>query len=309
MFDISDPRFSTRSRIRPQPLWQGRVVAAHGRHFRVEDGAGAQYDCVTRGRKGGVACGDTVMFRPTGAGTAVIEDIVPRRNLLYRSDRLRSKLIAANVDQAFIVLAAYPSPNLELLDRCLMACEASEIDARILVNKNDLPETAALIERLRPYATLGYPVLSVSARADVGPLCDELRERVSIFVGASGVGKSTLVNALVPAARAATQAVSDALDSGRHTTTHTRLYALPGGGALIDSPGMQEFGLRHIAPAQLDRTLPEFRARRGQCRFHNCRHVQEPGCAILAAVEAEEIMPHRWRTYRAVLTENEAPAY
>jgi len=295
--------------MRSRPALKGRVVAVHGRHFLVETADGARHDCVTRGKKGGIACGDAVRFRSTGEGTAVIEGVEPHRNLLYRSDRFRSKRIAANLDQAFIVLAAYPSPNLELLDRCLMACETAGIAARIVVNKIDLPETAAWIERLAGYAELGYALLPLSARADVEPLRALLADRVSIFVGASGVGKSTLVNALVPAAGIATQEVSEALDSGRHTTTHTRLYPLPEGGALIDSPGMQEFGLRHIPPTELAHALPEFRARLGQCRFHNCRHLQEPGCAILAAVEAGEIQRHRWRIYQTVLAENSASIY
>ena len=203
---MSSPRNVRSTRV-------GRVVAAHGRHFLVEATNGERYDCVTRGKKGGIACGDVVRFSRTGEGTAVIEGIEPRRNLLYRSDRFRSKLIAANVDQAFIVLAAYPTPSMELLDRCLIGCEAAGVAARIVINKNDLPGTAEWIERLAGYAELGYPLLSLSARQDVEPLRALLADRVSILVGASGVGKSTLVNALVPAAEIATQEVSEALDS------------------------------------------------------------------------------------------------
>jgi ribosome biogenesis GTPase len=287
---------------------EGRVIAVHGRHFRVETATG-HYDCVTRGKKGGIACGDRVRFRSTGDDSAVIEATLPRTNLLYRSDPFRSKLLAANVDQVFIVTAASPTPSLELLNRCLVAAEAAGIPARIVVNKADLPETAALVERLRPYAALGYPLLALSAKADVEPVRALLAERVSILVGASGVGKSTLVNALVPEAEIVTQEISEVLDSGKHTTTHTRLYHLPGGGALIDSPGMQEFGLSHLAPADLQAAFPEFRALAGQCRFYNCQHLKEPSCAVLAAVEDGRLLKDRWRTYRALLEENSRTLY
>jgi len=287
---------------------QGRVIAVHGRHYRVE-ADGIHLDCVTRGKKGGVACGDRVRFRSTGDESGVIEAVLDRSNLLYRSDAFRSKLLAANVDQVFVVVAASPSPNLELLNRCLVATEAAGIPARILVNKIDLPESTNLLAQLKPYETLGYPLLPLSAKADVSALQSLLPDKTSILVGASGVGKSTLVNALVPEAEVATQEVSEALDSGKHTTTHTRLYHLSDGGALIDSPGMQEFGLGHLDLAALQSAFPEFRALAGQCRFYNCRHLQEPDCAVLAAVADGRILKSRWRTYQALLAENSRTLY
>lgn len=287
---------------------EGRVIAVHGRHFQVENASG-RHDCVTRGKKGGIACGDRVRFRSTGDDSAVIEATLPRANLLYRSDTFRSKLLAANVDQVFIVTASSPSPNMELLNRCLVAAEAAGIAARIVVNKADLPDSAALAERLRPYKTLGYPLLLLSAKTDVEPLRAVLTGKTSIVVGASGVGKSTLVNALVPEAEIATQEISEALDSGKHTTTHTRLYHLPGGGALIDSPGMQEFGLDHLGADDLQAAFPEFRPLLGQCRFYNCRHLKEPDCAVLAAVASGRILKERWRTYQTLLDENSRSVY
>lgn len=278
----------------------GRVVAAHGRHFLVDDGA-AITECVMRGKKGGVACGDRVRFSHTHAGSGVIEEIEPRDNLLYRSDEFRSKLIAANVDQALVVVAAVPLFREELLIRCLVACETANIPAHIVLNKTDLPETAPLAGYLKAYAALGYRVIPVSALGDLSALEMELKDQTSVLVGASGMGKSSLLNRLVPGADAAVGEISEALDAGRHTTTHARLYPLAGGGALIDSPGMQEFGLQHLDPQELMHGFPEIRTRLGQCRFHNCRHLKEPGCAVLDAAAAGDILPSRLRVYHSLL--------
>lgn len=279
----------------------GRVVAVHGHHFLVDGGEGI-IECVTRGKKGGVACGDNVTFASTSAGKGVIESIEPRRNLLYRSDEFRSKLLAANVDQAAIVVAAVPAFNEELLIRCLVACEVAEIPALIVLNKADLPETEALARALAPYAELGYPLLLVSAREDVAALEQRLTDQTTVFVGASGVGKSTLLNRLVPDANATTGEISLALDAGKHTTTHARLFRLPSGaGALIDSPGMQEFGLKHLNLASLMAAFPEIHSRHGQCRFYNCRHLKEPGCAVLEAAKDGAIMANRMKVYHWLL--------
>lgn len=284
----------------PDPQLSGRVVAAHGRHFLVDDGETVT-ECVTRGKKGGVACGDRVRFSVTHAGSGVIEAIEPRDNLLYRSDEFRSKLIAANVDQVLVVVAAVPLFREELLIRCLVACETADIPAHIVLNKTDLPETAALGQYLQAYEALGYPVIRVSALGDLGRLEADLQDRTSVLVGASGMGKSSLLNRLVPGADAAVGEISQALDAGRHTTTHARLYTLANGGALIDSPGMQEFGLRHLNQHELMAAFPEIRSRLGQCRFHNCRHLKEPGCAVLEAAQGGEILPTRLRVYHALL--------
>lgn len=279
----------------------GRVVAVHGHHFLVDGGEGV-IECVTRGKKGGVACGDSVTFASTSAGKGVIESIEPRRNLLYRSDEFRSKLLAANVDQAAIVVAAVPAFNEELLIRCLVACEVAEIPALIVLNKADLPETEALARALGPYAELGYPLLLVSAREEVAALEQRLTDQTTVFVGASGVGKSTLLNRLVPDANATTGEISLALDAGKHTTTHARLFRLPSGaGALIDSPGMQEFGLKHLNLASLMAAFPEIHSRHGQCRFYNCRHLKEPGCAVLEAAKDGAIMANRLKVYHWLL--------
>jgi ribosome biogenesis GTPase / thiamine phosphate phosphatase len=278
----------------------GRVVAAHGRRFLIESGAGI-VECVTRGRKSDIVCGDRVEFAMTDADKGVIETVAARQNLLYRSDDFRSKLIAANLDLAVVVVAAVPYFREELLIRCLVACESANIPVLIALNKSDLPETAALHRHLEAYAQLGYPQITVSARGDLAELQAHLTAGTSVLVGASGVGKSTLLNALAPEANAATGEISLALDAGKHTTTNARLFHLPGGGDLIDSPGMQEFGLQHLTPAALMDAFPEIRNRAGQCRFYNCRHLKEPGCAVLAAAQAGEMLPNRLRVYQSLI--------
>ena len=285
-----------------------RIVAAHGRHFVAEADDGVEWRCVTRGRRADVVCGDRVLLQR--GDPALIERVLPRRNTLWREDAWRAKVFAANLDLLLVVTAAEPSPNLELVGRALIAARAEDIEAAIVINKADLPATAALRARLQPLAALGYPLLELSVRADPAHARELLRPwldgRTSMLIGASGVGKSTLVNALVPGLQLATQAISDALDSGRHTTTATRLYALPGfapGSALLDSPGFQAFGLHQLSVSQLQHALPELESRRGQCRFHNCTHRQEPGCAVRDAVHAGVIDGERYALYLRVLQE------
>lgn len=285
---------------------KGAIVSAHGKRFGVEDAHGAHFECVIRGKRGGVACNDAVEFKTIGTGAGVIESIMPRRNLLYRSDEMRSKLIAANCDQVVLVTAAVPTPRPELIDRCLIAAGAAGIPAIIVVNKADLPETPTYRASLSPYADMGYPVLCLSALGEISALRPCLASKTSVLVGASGTGKSTLLNALIPGIEAEIGAISTALDAGRHTTTHTRRHALPGGGYLIDSPGMQVFGLAHVRAEDLSRLFPEFAPYLGQCRFHNCRHLQEPGCAVLAGLEAGKINTARWRLYRNLRIEHGA---
>jgi ribosome biogenesis GTPase len=241
----------------------------------------------------------------THADSGVIEKVEARKNLLYRSDEFRSKLIAANLDLAVVVVAAVPYFREELLIRCLVACESADIPVLIALNKSDLPETAALHQHLENYVHLGYPQITVSARGDLTELKAHLVGKTSVLVGASGVGKSTLLNALAPEANAATGEISLALDAGKHTTTNARLFHLPGmgnsGGDLIDSPGMQEFGLTHLSQAALMDAFPEIHSRAGQCRFYNCRHLKEPGCAVLAAAQAGDMLPNRLRVYQSLI--------
>ena len=275
---------------------QGRVIAAFSRRFIVETADGP-LPCQVKGRHLRVVCGDRVVFHTDGK-SGVIEDILPRTNLFHRSDAFRSKPIAANVTQIAVVMAARPSFSLELTQRCILAAEAAGVTSLLVLNKTDLPETAVARERLKLLTRLGYPLVELCAHSDVAPLLPVLKRHTTLMIGQSGMGKSTIINALVPDAAANTAEYSEALDTGRHTTTHTRLYPISDDTALIDSPGLQEFALQHVDADLLAHAFVEFRPYLGQCRFRDCNHMNEPGCRIIEAVAAGEIDPKRLELFQ-----------
>jgi ribosome biogenesis GTPase / thiamine phosphate phosphatase len=279
----------------------GTVVAAHGRHYEVEARDGTRWNAVPRGKRSDYACGDRVVIEATGGGEARIVEHHARDSLLYRSDAYRQKLIAANVDQIVVVTAVEPAFSDELVSRALAAAEHEGMRAIIVLNKVDLAGgLPAARARLAPFKAAGYAIVEMSARAGAAPLLHWLEGHLSVLVGQSGMGKSTLINALVPEARAKTREISTALDSGKHTTTHATLYRLPEDAAVIDSPGLQEFGLAHLSFGELEWGFREFRPTLGQCRFHDCHHHAEPGCAVKALVDAGEIDRRRYQHFRAI---------
>lgn len=286
-------------------LLHGQVVSAYGKRYEVElsEKPKTRIDCVTRGKKSDVACGDHVVIKLTGSDQGVIESISPRASLLYRSNAYRSKMLAANVTQAVIVLATTPAFYEELLNRCLIAAEATGIRALIVLNKCDIGDNTAVLERLKLYSSLGYQVQPLSAKQDIEPLRQWLSGQTSILVGQSGMGKSTIVNALLPNSSVRTREVSEALDSGKHTTTATHLYHLDEQSHLIDSPGLQEFGLYHLSIEQLEHAFVEFRPYLGKCRFANCRHMKEPDCAVISAVSEHKISAIRLACYQGLVNE------
>jgi len=235
----------------------------------------------------------------------VIEATDSRSTLLYRSDTFRQKLLAANVTQVVVVVAPWPVFSEDLLNRCLIAAEHAGAKSAIVLNKSDLPESAAALERLAPYPALGYEVVPLSAMHDAAALEPRLAGHTSVLVGESGMGKSTIVNRLVPDARAATREVSRHLEAGRHTTTSARLYHLNADTHIVDAPGIQAFGLQHLDRHDLAHAFVEFRPLIGQCRFSDCRHLKEPDCAIARAVAARAISERRLRIYRRLLEEAE----
>ena len=285
------------------PTHAGTVVASFGRQFTVELADGTLIPCVTRGKRTDLACGDRVSVAMTAPDQGVIESIAPRASLFYRSDVQREKLIAANVTQIVIVLAVAPPFHGELLDRCLAAAEEARIPALLALNKMDLPGAPDALQALDLYRGLGYAVLPLAAKIDIVPLRERLAGHLSVLVGQSGMGKSTIINRLLPDAAARVGELSAALGSGRHTTTHARLYHLDAASHIIDSPGLQEFGLVHVAPEDLAHDFVEFRPHLGNCKFNDCKHLTEPGCAITAAVERGEIAAPRVDSYRMLVAQ------
>jgi ribosome biogenesis GTPase / thiamine phosphate phosphatase len=274
-------------------LLTAQIITSFGRRFMVRTPAGKIYEATTRRKRIDFACGDQVYIGHINQQQAVIEDYLPRCSLLYRQDATRSKLIAANVTLMLIVLAAVPTPSELLLQRALLAAEAANIPPLIVLNKADLPQNAQWLEKLEFYQSLGYKVINISALRDVIVLRKYLQGECAILLGQSGMGKSTLTNALLGNDQARVGTISVALDSGRHTTTHAQLYDLDADSQLIDSPGLQAFGLHHLQVSALVHYFPDMRQYIGQCRFHNCTHRQEPDCALKQAVADGKLKPER----------------
>ena len=302
-------------------LLEGIVVASHGRHCMVESHDGQRRICHPRGKKSQAVVGDRVLWQaaPPGQGhEGTIEKVQERRNLFYRQDEIRTKSFAANLDQVLILIAAEPVFSESQLARALIAAEAAHITPLIALNKSDLAEPFARAwERLLPYRHMGegrhYGVLPLSLAqsgdVDRATLMEHLRGKTTLVLGPSGSGKSTLINLLVPGATVLTGEISQALNSGKHTTTSTTWYWVDSerSTALIDSPGFQEFGLHHIAPTQLAACMPDIAAHASHCKFYNCTHLHEPGCGVLDALKnasgIDGISANRYKIYSELFAE------
>ena len=296
----------------------GLVVAGFGRHVLVETESGARVICHPRGKKSQSVVGDRVRWLPS-QDEGTIEKVEPRSNLFYRQDEMRTKSFAANLDQVLILMAAEPEFSENQLTRALIAAEAERIKPIIALNKSDLAEPfgRAWI-KLTPYRAMGYQMLplAIKPKTDTGAndaqtaaLMAVLQGKKTLVLGPSGAGKSSLTNLLVPQAKVLTAEISQALGSGKHTTTSTTLYWVGDdkSTALIDSPGFQEFGLNHIEPMQLAGYMPDVKAHAQDCKFYNCTHLHEPGCGVISVVKSVPsrggISASRYRLYSELFAE------
>ncbi|WP_031273936.1 MULTISPECIES: ribosome small subunit-dependent GTPase A [Pelistega] len=293
-------------------MQSGRVITAFGRHFTVKLQDGTTRHSYAKGKKTGICVGDYVHVELIGQDEARIVDILERKNLLYRSDEMRSKQFAANVDILFIVVAVEPNFSEDLLGRALVGAWSAQIKPIIILNKIDLSSNyQAAKDRLKTYLDLGIELIEVSTLNPLDlkeKLLPILQDHTSLLLGQSAMGKSSILNVLVPAAQAHTQEYSVALGTGKHTTTTTTLYELPEINAnLIDSPGFQSFGLKHLQLNEVIAGFPEFTPYLDQCRFYNCQHLHEPGCGVLKALAEHKIAAERHALYERILLECTAP--
>lgn len=297
---------------------KGMVIKSTGSWYQVLGDDGNHYECRIKGKfrtKGirttnPIAVGDRVEFElEPDQESAVISALEPRRNYIIRKSINLSKqaqILGANLDQAILVVTlASPPTSLGFIDRFLVTAEAYSVPAALVFNKLDLfsEEGLEILEEyVSIYSELGYPCYEVSALegTNIDLLCDLLRDKVTLVSGHSGVGKSSLINAIAPGSQLRTGSISDWSDKGKHTTTFAEMLPLPFGGYLIDTPGIRELGIVDIEQAELSHFFPEMRALLNACRFHNCRHVNEPGCAVLDALEAGDIQPSRYESYLSI---------
>ncbi|MCM2678451.1 small ribosomal subunit biogenesis GTPase RsgA [Echinimonas agarilytica] len=290
---------------------QGLVISRFGQHAIIEDSDGETLQCDIRRTVTSLVCGDEVVWREISASSAkrtgVIEAVLPRRSALTRPDYYDGvKTVASNIDQIFVVSSILPEYSNQILDRYIIAAENMSITPVIVLNKVDLADESALApirQQLDYYHSLGYPIIELSCKTGVGiaQLHDQLNENTNIFVGQSGVGKSSLVNQLLPDADEIVGDVSDNSGLGQHTTTASKMLSLPSGGRLIDSPGVREFGLWHMNQEQVVNGFIEFLPLLSQCKFRDCKHKNDPGCAIRAAVESGEIAQFRFDNYHKIV--------
>lgn len=321
---MSKPAQPARSGAAPLSGTQpGLVVASFGRHVLVETESGQRVICHPRGKKNQAVVGDRVRWLPT-QDEGTLEKIEERSNLFYRQDEMRTKSFAANLDQVLILIAAEPEFSESQLTRALIAAEAERITPIIALNKSDLAEPFARAwSKLAPYRGMGYKMLPLAIKPKIdsataneaqhAELLDLLRGKKTLVLGPSGAGKSSLTNLLVPQAKVLTAEISQALNSGKHTTTSTTLYWVDAEGdgarttALIDSPGFQEFGLNHIEPMQLAHYMPDIKAHAQNCKFYNCTHLHEPGCGVISEVKSSSgqssISANRYRLYSELFAE------
>lgn len=287
-------------------LQPGLVVTRYGNKADIETDSGEILSCSFRKHLGSPVAGDRVFWRADGK-TGVIESLSPRTSVLIRPDAFGNlKSIAANINCMMITLALKPEPHSNLIDRYLVAAANLNLKALILINKYDLINASnrhRIDEIIACYSALSIPIvrLSVKTRQGFSELQSLLRAHTSVFVGQSGVGKSSILQNLMPDEQIKVADNSAQLSKGKHTTTNAKLYHFPLGGDCIDSPGVREFGLWHLNPDEVMRGFPDLLSYAEKCRFRNCSHRHEPGCAILQALQAGNIDRDRFDSYKRIL--------
>lgn len=276
---------------------QGLIIKSFGRQFIVEVD-GINYQCVTKSKNTKYVVGDLVIVDLINNQQAQIIQLIPRRNLIYRSEKNRSKIIASNVNLILIIIAVKPNFNMDFLNGCLICSESQNIKPLIIINKTDLIETNKFKESIiNLYQNqLGYNVLTLSAINNCDTLKPILENYTSLLIGQSGVGKSTIINKIIPNAHTKTGEINKAQTSGTHTTTYATLYHIDNNSQIIDCPGLQEFGLYHLDIENLIEYFPELIKFKGKCRFRNCSHINDLGCAIVEA-EKKGIIDHNRLIY------------
>lgn len=290
------------------PEQPGLLIAHYGNTLIVENQAGQLFCCGLRQNLGTLVTGDHIIWQQIDEKAGIVVACKPRHSTITRPDRRSTKPVVANVDLILIVTALEPLPKQTTLDRYLIIAENLRLPAMIVVNKADLPDKPShqiLHDKLTVYQQMGYPWMEVSSKTNLGlaALEEALQGKTSILMGQSGVGKSSLLNALVPSAKVQTQELSKIHRFGRHTTTASRLYHLENGGNIIDSPGIHEFKLQHLSKTAIQQGFKEFRPYLGHCKFRNCEHAHEPGCALQEALNIGKIAPFRLENYHIIISE------
>jgi ribosome biogenesis GTPase len=283
-----------------------RVVESFGRRVVVSNSAGQRQPAEIFGKRLACVCGDNVTVRSASSNTDVARVIAvePRRSLLARTDsRGRTEPLAANLSMLAVIVAPQPEPDFYMIDRYLAGAALASIEGLLIVNKADLPNEEAFTHSIAEYVTAGYEVVRLSAKQPESAveLRERLREQVAMFAGHSGVGKSTLTNLLAPDSARETRTLSDSTLEGRHTTVSTALFEIPTGGELIDSPGVRDYAPPLVEDAMVQVGWKEILALSPNCRFNNCLHLREPGCAVLAAVSTSQISPRRYESYKRLM--------
>ena len=281
---------------------KGRVITRYGQRQLVESSTGKLFQCTGRQNIGLSVAGDEVIFQPAGGVEGIVTAILPRENELSQ----KNKLIATNIDQLWLVVATEPHYQFELIDRYLILAENSNLPINIIVNKIELlNELDQLFRDFSLYQNINYQVhfISIKKKLNLGPLKNQLTDKTNIFLGQSGVGKSSLINTLIPDLELRVNEISAKSKRGKHTTTNTSIYHIPSGGDLIDSPGIREFQLDDFDAKQILNGFREFKELIGKCRFRNCQHINEPDCAVKIALDAGNIHPSRYENYLNLLPE------